>query len=110
VPVLIDCLNDKDLYVAQGAARALGEMRMEPDLVVPALANSLKDPRAEVREWVVRALGGYRERGVPALLEAQAGASNEFRTLIDETLAYIATKGSKTNAVGEVLTNGVKEF
>jgi hypothetical protein len=104
VPVLIDCLNDKDLYVAQQAARALGQMGMEPDVVVPALANCLKDPRAEVRDWAVAALARYQERArsaVPALLEAQAGASNEFRKLIADALGYIAP---------EVLTNGVKDF
>lgn len=107
VPVLIDCLNDKDWYVAQQAARALGEIRMEPDIVVPALANCLKDPRVEVREQGLRALASYRERAVPALLEAQVGASNEFRKLIDGTLEYVAMHQSKTNGMEAVLTNGV---
>jgi len=110
VPVLIDCLKDRDVYVAGQAARALGQMGLEPELVVPALASSLKDPRAEVREEAVRALMGYRERAVPALLEAQAGATNEFRKLIAGTLEYIATNASKTNGVPVVLTNGVKQF
>ena len=50
VPVLIGCLADRDLKVAEEAAAALGTLRMEPEIAVPALANcALKSPNDDVR-------------------------------------------------------------
>jgi HEAT repeat protein len=74
VPVLIKSLSDEDSRVARSAAYVLGEMTLEPDLVVPALLKSLDYPYPDkygyVRLAAIEALGNFGEAAqsaVPAL-------------------------------------------
>jgi hypothetical protein len=49
VPSLLRCLQDTNEILACHAAEALGHIRADPSVVVPALAKSLKDARTDVR-------------------------------------------------------------
>ncbi len=54
VPALIKALKDKDSYMRQVTARALGEIGN--DAAVPALNKALKDKDDDVRQAVAEAL------------------------------------------------------
>jgi HEAT repeat protein len=43
VPLLIDLLRDRDLSVVRSAIRALGRIKAQPEVVVPALTERLKN-------------------------------------------------------------------
>ena len=49
VPILLDCLRDKDETIASIAARELGAIKLHPQQVVPALVNILADPLSPIR-------------------------------------------------------------
>jgi HEAT repeats len=44
VPALLPILNDQSPFVCQAAIRALGDIRSQPDVVVPALSDLLTSP------------------------------------------------------------------
>jgi HEAT repeat protein len=67
VPVLVQCLQDKDLGLAEAAARSLGRLSLRPDIAVPALAQALSDPRLMLRRAVVRALRQFGDESLPAV-------------------------------------------
>jgi hypothetical protein len=75
VPVLVNTLNDEDGRVAREAADAVGRLKFELDLVVPALVKCLdrtyrNDPYHHVQESAVLALGSFgaaAQAAVPAL-------------------------------------------
>jgi len=56
LPLIIEHLQDKDTALAMAAAQTLGELGLEPALVVPALRACLDDSRQPVKNWAVRAL------------------------------------------------------
>lgn len=69
IPVLIQLLKDPDASVRGSAAAALGEIRSNPDLVVPALINCLDD--ADMNDQAAEALGKFGAQAnaaVPKLL------------------------------------------
>jgi len=72
VPLLIQCLNDKDEFAAHLAALALGRLRLDSAVVVPALSYILEDSRPRVRISGANALGRFADEArpaVPALLK-----------------------------------------
>jgi HEAT repeat protein len=56
VPELVHLLRDKDEQVATFAAIALGKFRFDAAIAIPALTNSLQDPRPWMRLSAARAL------------------------------------------------------
>jgi hypothetical protein len=97
LPVLIQCLNDEDYYVAKYTAVTLGYLQLEPALVVPALTNALRDsflrdpwlrPRARFIDSLAQ-FGPAATSAVPILLgvledpneTVRVAATNALRTI-----------------------------
>jgi vesicle coat complex subunit len=73
VPSLVQGATNADPAVRVVAVSALGELRCEPDRVVPVLISSLKDPDQEVRHfaafWLWAGYANDARPAIPALLE-----------------------------------------
>jgi hypothetical protein len=67
VPILINALQDTNWFTAMIAAKTLGDLKFDPDLVVPALTKCLRDPRYELRMEVPLALMRFGELARSAL-------------------------------------------
>jgi len=61
VPIFIKGLQASNAMTACFSAATLGEMRLNPELTIPALSNCLADPRREVRMEAPRALMKFNE-------------------------------------------------
>jgi len=105
VPVLIRCLDDKDRNVGNEAAIALGNLRLEPTLVVPVLTRRLQGTSRLKRSFLAHALGQYGEEArsaVDVLLDALNDsdlqvceeATNALRQIAPEVLEK---SGARTN-------------
>lgn len=93
LPLLIECLKDKDEMVAKEAAWSLGELKLEPDLVVPALISNAKTNRPILFNFVVDALEKYgtsARSAVPLLLEALRSKDESMRNNATNALTQIA--------------------
>ncbi len=97
VPVLVQCLEDRDQKVAQQAAIALGELAIEPGVSVPALTNAVRSSNVTVRCAAAQSLGRFGRRagaGLPALVSAlddrefmvREAATNALRAIDPEAL------------------------
>jgi hypothetical protein len=75
VPALLAVATGKDLMTRNMATRALGQIKSQPDLVIPALTNLLSDGDPSVRMAAVSAL---REYGYDA--QFQPMVPNSFPT------------------------------
>ena len=127
VPLFVQCLTDKDQFVAGEAASVLGALELQPNVSVPALTNMLQDTRSWVRACAATALGHFgnealpavptlscavndsdadvREGAICALLRIQPGALNSERTSLlimlnspDWSLRDAATNALRTIA------------
>jgi hypothetical protein len=93
VPVLIECLTNKDSEVAANAAVLLGGIRGDADRVVPALANTVAATNEHVRYCAVYAIRRFGDRGrpgVPALIHALDDPARTVRAAATNTLREIA--------------------
>ena len=94
MPALTRALKDKDTYVRQAAAQALGKIGAKAKAAVPALANALKDQRPAVRQAAAQALGqigAEAKAAVPALRAAMRDNEvGEVRGAIAEAWKQIA--------------------
>jgi HEAT repeat protein len=71
VAPLLECLKDKDTRLAEAAAYTLGEMKFEPETVIPAMTNCLARPGLQGPLGPIRALEAYgtnARSAVPALV------------------------------------------
>jgi hypothetical protein len=71
IPLLVRCMKDEDVDVANSAINVLGSLRLMPDLVVPALTEIASDQAHYSSQLALRALGEYGSRAtsaIPALL------------------------------------------
>jgi hypothetical protein len=66
VKLLLPCLEDEP-HVARFSALALGRLKMEPDIVVPALAQAVTGRYLEVRAPSIWALGQFGTNATSAL-------------------------------------------
>jgi hypothetical protein len=99
VPLLVQNVQHTNWFAAGENVRMLGHLKMEPELVVPALTKGLKDVRYEVRRQIADALrefGQLARPSVPALLEALNDSDLDARRNATNALMRIAP---------EVLTN-----
>jgi HEAT repeat protein len=69
IPLLLSYLDHTNALTASFCAYMLCQLRLEPDVVVPALTRKLKDPRDNVRLQVSRSLGNFKFLASPALPE-----------------------------------------
>ncbi len=84
------------------SVRALGEMHIEPETVVPLLITKVSDPEPVVRSAAVEALGKFGRQAhaaVPALLEALQDPYEPMRRTVTIALNAIGAK-ALTNALG----------
>ncbi len=59
IPWLIECLQETDLKKRRGAVRALGEIGLEPDLVIPQLLNLVAPACQDLQATMVEREDGY---------------------------------------------------
>jgi hypothetical protein len=105
LPALVQCLTVSGPFgVAETAAFSLGELRLEPERVVPALVVSVNGTNGQLRLHAVNALGKFgpsARPAVPALLT----------TLTD---SWLAMRNAATNALiriaPEAITNATTPF
>jgi hypothetical protein len=98
LPAIIRWLDDEDPLIPCWAADALGETRVEPRLVVPALTKSLETPNPYLVRSAARALEAYGSESasaVPTLIQVarRTGLMYPARGAVQRTLTRI------TNAV-----------
>ena len=91
VLVMLDYLHDEDIALARASADALGRLKVEPEIVIPALVNGLKNPN--LMYVCIRSLGRFgpaARSSVDALQHALAEPNQTFRNEIVESLRDIA--------------------
>jgi HEAT repeat protein len=99
VPVLVGALDDT--AVAEHAALALGQLRMEPTLSVSALTRCLQDTNHMVRRNAAQALGEFgmsASPAVPGLLNALNDRSSVVRNQATNALQRIAPQAFHQDA------------
>jgi HEAT repeat protein len=96
VPCFLRDLASRNHFVRERAADALGNLHLEPEIVVPALTNLLTDPSLTARCLALNSLAQFGDMGRPAipvimpLLEdtdatVRASATNALYDLMPET-------------------------
>ena len=91
VPALLGCLQDDE--VAAEAARALGNLALEPRLAVPALTEALQSTNLLLQARAAGSLGdfgGEARAAVPSLLSALEGSPGVLGHEITNALMRIA--------------------
>jgi HEAT repeat protein len=95
-PDLCALLNDQFPFVRARAVMALGQIKSEPKIVLPALANCLNDPDADFRCLAVGAIVNYGEAArssLPVLLKAITEAlhdkSSKLRSWAASSLGWL---------------------
>jgi hypothetical protein len=92
VPILVSLLDNSDTELAETAALALGELRLQPAKVVPALLVMLTNPEPELRTRAAFSLGAFANgaaSAIPALLATQNDTHSEVRLAAQFALFYI---------------------
>jgi HEAT repeat protein len=98
VPLLVQRLQSRNLFVAMDAVQALGELKIEPELVVPALGKALQDPNQNVQissraAFALARFGNLSRPALPTLTNAlndpdpsvREGASNAIARITGGT-------------------------
>jgi HEAT repeat protein len=67
VPVLLQCLRDRDRVVAWAAPRVLLACKIDPELLLRAATNCIQDSGHNVRVNFIDALGNSGQEGRPAV-------------------------------------------
>lgn len=90
VPSLLRQLTNTESYVSLSATAALGQIRAEPKLVVPAMIKALHDP--VMINYAVDCLGNYgpeAKSAVPELLELLKTNNTQVRSQVRAALIRI---------------------
>jgi len=66
LPLLIECLNDKEQSAVWGASQALIHFKRNPH-VLPALADCVRNSRQAYRWYAIMALGRFGHEALPAV-------------------------------------------
>jgi len=93
VPVLVECLQEQDAEVFRAAADVLGYLKLEPEIVVPALAGGLTSQDYESRIRSAEDLmefEGAAKPAVPSLLQALDDRDAWVRNAAEYALERIA--------------------
>jgi HEAT repeat protein len=105
VPALVKGLEDKNLTAATVAADALGEIALDPDIVIPALVSTLKRKESPLRQSVIWALAQYGECGLPVLFECLDSEDFDIAETAARYLGYLAIPPER---VIPALTNALR--
>jgi hypothetical protein len=98
VPLIVKNLNCTNSFDAMLNARLLGELKLSPDLAIPALTRSLQDPRRDVRMEAPRALmefGELARTALPALTNALADSDQDVRRNAARAIETIVPKDAR---------------
>lgn len=96
VPVFLSELASRNHFVRERAADALGNLHLEPEIVVPALTNILADPSLAARCLALNSLAQFKDNGRPAIpaimpllqdtdVTVRTSATNALYDLMPET-------------------------
>jgi HEAT repeat protein len=91
VSALVGCLQDRDIQLAICSAMSLGRLGLQPEIAVPALANSLES--SNMQHYAVGALrrfGPNARLAVPELVRMLDDPSSDVRRLASDALEQIA--------------------
>jgi HEAT repeat protein len=91
IPVLVSCLSDTNSFIVQKAAETLGAFRLQPEIVVPRLADALTNSRPAARVAAIVALKEYGANAVPAL-DAISNCLNDRLSGVSNTAARAIEK------------------
>jgi len=96
-------LEDKDTYVRESAAEALGEIGPDAKEAIPTLIDLLQDREAYVRKSAANALGEigpHAKEAVPALIIALGDEDSWVRVYAAEALGKIGVKEAVPALIG----------
>ncbi len=80
VPMLLNCLEDKAAVVRYRAICVLGDLKLNPETVIPRLLRRLaKDPDPKLRDYVIASIKSYGTAGTRYLDEAKNSPDSELR-------------------------------
>ena len=107
VPFLLEQTTNKNTAVRSKAFWALGMIRPEPELVLPALMNGLEDPDVSVRHWAAKGLGdcGPAARQAAPALARLLDAENHFLESKPASLEHRMAQGAAEQALREITGN-----
>jgi hypothetical protein len=110
VPVLLECIRDRDSALAESALESLGKLGRKPQIVVPVLIDFLMNTNMAIRYKAIEALAGFGTNAQPAvpalfkLLEDKNGLMQFVanRTLMqvspDQWKSYIHTRNASAKS------------
>lgn len=90
---LVECAHNEDVSFAISATIVLGELRFEPELVVPELMNGLTNHECRIRAASAQALHDFGQAGrpaIPRLLDALDDTDEYARRSAEFALQTIA--------------------
>jgi HEAT repeat protein len=91
IALMVSCLDDTNEAAAATCANTLGQLRMEPDIVIPALIRKLGDPRDNVRVQVSESLADFKILASTALPELTNALSDPNMTVRKNATNAIAS-------------------
>jgi HEAT repeat protein len=97
LPILVRNLQHQDIGVVASAEYALGALKLDPTLVVPALTDCLRDPRRDARWAATYALmkfGALARDSLPALTNALRDPDRDVRNIAATAIEAIAPKAT----------------
>ena len=105
LPQLVQALKSKDEAVRGPAARALGQLRSDPEKIIPVLMSCLADPQEGVPEGAVAGLGCFGELAhdaLPKLRELAKVPDKDLQAEVSMALKKIAPDAEGTNSTAVV--------
>jgi len=105
VPVFLKELESRNHFVRERAVDALGNLRLEPEIVVPALTNLLHDTSLAARCLALGSLGRFQEAArsaVPVIRTLLQDAEPDVRISATNALAEIAPETFQHTPAGPV--------
>lgn len=96
IPMFVEYLDHTNANVAVASARTLGDLRLESDVVIPALIRKLGDPRQAVRIQVPLSLANFAPPALTRLTNALSDPDPLIRQQATNALAKIASVQNPT--------------
>ncbi len=109
VPALVDRLQDENELVIRAAARALGRITAQPDIVLPAVQSLLKHPAVSVRITALRAIGEYGTDAVVAVPSALSFLTDQSPVLRASAAEALGRIGDSRSEVIIALVNALAD-
>jgi hypothetical protein len=97
VPLLAQCTTAADPDLAKAATRALGRIRMEPQVAIPALTNCLNSTNTLIRCEGLHSLARFGNQCIPLLERGYLDSDESVRRTATNCLHALARE-SATNA------------